>query len=220
MSDDPEGGWQTAWAVLALARAGAPPDELVPSVEWLLNVPTLRFTEDELQRDIKRTLGIDPALRGWPWMPGQASWVEPTAITMLALAGEPFAAQAGDRLKEAVRYLEDRRCDTGGWNVGNPIMLGAPLPPRVHPTAWTLLAFSAVAPQAILPQDVAALKDEMRRDGSTSGLALGLLVLSRLGQDDEESRRRLLASQGDDGSWGQNVYNTALALLSLRGVHP
>jgi len=119
------------------------------------------------------------------------------------------------RLEEASRYLQDRRCRGGGWNFGNPVMLGGDLPARAHPTAWALLALHYVAASAIRDEDIRALRAEMERDASPLALAWGLLTLNALGQDEPLAATRLRALQGDDGSWSGNPYHTAIALLAL-----
>lgn len=212
---DPESGWQTAWAVLALARAGADESALRRGKAWLLSAPLVRIEKAEDVRWAKDILGIDPTLRGWPWLPGQAAWVEPTALALLALA--PWADQKEVRLRldEGVHFLLDRRCTAGGWNVGNPVMFSRPLPPRAIPTAWALLALAQLAPHAIIGEDRATLQQEMRRDGSTSALAWGLLALRGLGQDDSAAADLLLARQAADGGWDASPYHTAIALMAL-----
>ena len=114
-------------------------------------------------------------------------------------------------------YLTDRRCAGGGWNFGNPVMLGAGLPPRAHPTAWALLALARLKPDAIRAEDMTALRAEMARDGGALALGLGLLALRTLGEDDGSSAARLALLQLPDGSWNGNPYHTAVALLAARG---
>ena len=215
---DPESGWPTAWAVLALARLAGVTDAAVSrGVAWLLSVKTLQVAGDGLQRQVREQFAIDATLRGWPWLPGEAAWVEPTALTLLALADAPPSATLQDRMAEAVRLLADRRCRGGGWNFGNPIMLGGQLPARAHPTAWALLALARVAPQVIRPEDVATLRAEVRRDGGALALAWGVLALRVLGQDAVEASAQLAAQQRPDGSWNGNPFHTAVALLAERG---
>jgi hypothetical protein len=214
---DPQSGWPTAWAALALA-AGAADDRaaVARGQAWLAGVRVLRITGDELQAEFRRRLAVDPNLNGWPWWPEEAGWIEPTALTLLALADSPALVPAG-RLAEAARYLADRRCQGGGWNFGNPVMLGGNLPPRAHPTAWALLALDRVAPELIRDEDWRTLTGEARHDGGSSALALALLTLRRRGQDDAELAGRLAARQGPDGGWDANPYHTALALLAQHG---
>lgn len=212
---DPESGWPTAWGVLALAQDEAAADAVGRGAAWLLAVKTLRLEGDGLQREVREKFAIDASLRGWPWLPGEASWVEPTSLAMLALTTSAAAtAAAQERLAEGARYLVDRRCHGGGWNFGNPVMLGGQLPPRAHPTAWALLALARTAPDAIRPEDLAALRAEMRRDGGALALAWGLLALRVLGQDDAEATNRLTTQQQADGSWNGNPFHTAVALLA------
>jgi hypothetical protein len=216
-ASDPESGWTTAWGVLALAQDEAAADAVRRGAVWLLAVKTLRLEGDGLQREVREKFAIDPNLRGWPWLPGEASWVEPTALAMLALTTPSVTSAAQERLDEGVRYLVDRRCHGGGWNLGNPVMLGGQLPPRAHPTAWALLALARVAPDVIRPEDLLALRAEMRRDGGALGLAWGLLALRVLGEDDADAANRLSAQQRADGSWNGNPFHTAVALLAERG---
>ncbi len=218
--EDPESHWCTAWAVLALARLDPHAPPVAQGVRWLLQTPVLRVPTGELIQEVQRILRIDPSLQGWPWRPGEASWVEPTALALLALHAASAADEGRGRIAEAIRYLIDRRCQGGGWNFGNPFMLGAYLPPRPHPTAWALLALQALAPEAIRPEDIQALRAEMDRDGGAMALALGLMALTAWGDDDPEARRRLSALQQPDGSWEGSPFVTALALLALGGGWP
>jgi hypothetical protein len=219
-ADDAESGWQTAWAVLALTRLGADEAIVRRGVAWLLGVQLVRIEKPEDVRWAKATLGIDPALRGWPWLPGQAGWVEPTALALLALSPWLAAPEVGSRLDEGVRYLRDRRCRGGGWNVGNPVMFSQALPPRAIPTAWVLLAMTRLASAAIRDEDATTLLKEMSADGSVSALAWGLLALAALGLDDLVVADRLLVRQTTDGGWDANPYHTAVALLALAGGLP
>lgn len=214
---DRESGWATAWAVWALTGSGFPPDAAARGVEWLLAVKTSEpGSDDDIQRT-KQTLGIDPTLRGWSWWPGEATWVEPTALTVLALASLPSTPAIQDRIAEAVRYLVDRRCREGGWNVGNPVMFSQALPPRAHPTALAVLALSRAAPEQLRPEDLSALRADMRSDGGALALASGLLALRERGEEDPSAAGRLAELQQADGSWNSNVYHTAFALMAERG---
>ncbi len=225
-ADDAESGWQTAWAVLALARCGGDEVAVRRGMAWLLAVQPARFEKAEDVRWMKAVLGINPHLLGWPWLPDQAGWVEPTALALLALAPRAAAPEVGPRLAEGVRYLQDRRCTGGGWNVGNPVMFSRPLPPRAVPTAWVLLALAAVAPEAIEEGDVRVLRREMLADGGVPALAWGLLALASLaafiapGQEDRMAADRLREEQAADGGWDASPYHTAVALLALTGGRP
>jgi hypothetical protein len=217
---DPESHWMTAWGILGLARLDPHAPEVARGVRWLIELLIIRIEAAELTAEVRRILQIDPALRGWPWRPGEASWVEPTALALLALHAASAVETHRDRITEAVGYLADRRCVGGGWNFGNPFMLGANLPPRPHPTAWALLALRILSPRAIRPEDVTALRAEMHRDGGAMALALGQLALAAMGIEDLEARERLRRAQGPDGSWEGSPYVTALSALALNGGWP
>jgi len=214
---DRESGWQTAWAVLALAGAAADSAVARRGAAWLLAVQP-PSAADTMLAEARVKLAIDGSLYGWPWLPDQAAWVEPTALALLALGALQDAGAPAARLDEAVRYLADRRCAGGGWNFGNPVMLGARLPPRPHPTAWALMALAKQRRDALRPEDIAALRAEMARDGGALALGLGLLALRTLGEDDDGTASRLLTLQAADGGWNGNSYHTAIAMMALRGA--
>jgi hypothetical protein len=211
--EDESSGWPTAWAVLALLKAGAAAEPVSRGVEWLLRVERAAAGVDSLEVT-RKVLEIDPTLRGWPWLPGEATWVEPTALAMMALVRAPRTAQISARLDESVRYLIDRRCRGGGWNVGNPVMFSQALPPRSCPTAWALLALANVARDAIRGEDLEVLRDDMHSDGGALALGWGLVALRTLGQDDAYAAARLDALQKPDGSWNGNSYHTAVAVMA------
>jgi len=211
---DDQSGWQTAWSVLALHKSGGDEDAVARAIGWLLAVDTLKLDEDAMQKT-DRVLGLDFSLRGWPWLPNQAAWIEPTAFALLALATAPATTELTRRVEEGVTYLVQRRCLGGGWSVGNPLMLGQALPARAHPTAWALLALARMAPGRILPEDLSALRSEMDSDSGAPALALGALALHASGKDTAGPLLRLQEIQQPDGSWDGNPFHTALAVLAL-----
>ena len=212
---DSESAWQTAWAVLALVRAGEGGYFVDRAVQWLLRATTLQLSEDTIQAS-KAILKIDLSLRGWPWLQGEASFVEPTALAILALESIPGLGDR-ERMREGLRYIQDRRCPGGGWNVGNPVMFHSAPPAEAYFTAVVLLAFSRLAPGNILSEDIKVLRSEMHREGGVLALAWGLLALRTLGQDDTSAESRLVSMATRRGGWADNPYRTAVALMALRG---
>ena len=212
---DLESSWQTAWAVLVLALTKEGRDASDRGVKWLLSVKTAQLSQHEIQ-DSKKILTIDLKLRGWPWLPGEASWIEPTALTMLSL-GSVNDRAATERLHEAYRYIQDRRCPGGGWNVGTPTMFNSVLPARAHSTSLVLLALFKVFPGGVHSEDISILRREMHCDGGILSLAWGLLALRTLGKDDALAEDRLSKLQGQNGGWGNDPYKTAVVLMALRG---
>ena len=82
----------------------------------------------------------DTTLQGWSWVEGTHSWVEPTAINLMALKVSGYAEHP--RCREAVRLLVDRMLASGGWNYGNTAVLGTPLRSHVQPTGLALAALA------------------------------------------------------------------------------
>ncbi len=79
-------------------------------------------------------------MKGWPWVEGTHSWIEPTAFSLLAL--KAVGQGAHPRAREAVRLLIDRILPEGGCNYGNTSVLGQMLRPHLEPTGVTLLALA------------------------------------------------------------------------------
>lgn len=215
---DSQSAWMTAWAVWALAKTSRAGPQASAGAQWLLQAPVLQISNLDDLAVGKKVAGIDFSLRGWPWQPDEASWVEPTSLAVLALA----ALESGytERLGEAGRYLINRRCPGGGWNVGNPIMFGSFLPARAQPTALSLMALSRLAPAAILDEDFATLQNDALQDDGALALGWGGLALAVYGRPSEVILTRLAGKQRANGSWEDNPYATAIAWLAYQGVSP
>jgi hypothetical protein len=72
-----------------------------------------------VQRFQARIVDQDESVHGWPWRPGNSSWVEPTSHALVVLKQSARVREFGDRIQEGEGYLLDRRCPDGGWNYGN-----------------------------------------------------------------------------------------------------
>ena len=214
-SNDQESGWQTAWALIALKSSSEYSRPIRDAESWLMDFGLDTLEENETDITIRRQFNIDTNLYGWPWQSGQASWIEPTAMTLLALRSSDNIPQDHERILEAVRYLDDRRCRGGGWNFGNPVMFNKDLPPRTHHTALCLLGLSQVAPERILDEDITTLNELLDDELRSLGIAMGILALKSLDQDSSILENKLISMQDPDGSWDRNTYFSAMALIAL-----
>jgi len=222
-AQDDSGNWLTAWAALALLLQPAEQaaQHARQGLDWLLAMGVVRVTDAATTTDIMGTLNINPLLAGWPWQPDEASFVEPTALTMLAFT----AAGEGDqpRLHEAIAYLRDRVCLGGGWNVGNPYMFRKPLPATPYSTAVALLAMKAAGADRedpLVSNGMAVLRQTLLSRVEASTLAWGCTALRVWHSDDESLRKRLVQMQDDRGGWDRSPYATASALIALQEAVP
>jgi hypothetical protein len=80
---------------------------------------------------------------GWPWFPGAASWVSPTATALIGLrqarrfSSEPEIAA---RIEQGRRFLLAHACQDGGWNHGGAKPLGQDAQSYPETTGLALLA--------------------------------------------------------------------------------
>jgi hypothetical protein len=130
--------WPTAYAVLLWAAYGRYEAQRARAVEWLLKLKGEAYAHDD-----GSPVGHDTTLVGWPWVAGTHSWLEPTAMAILALRREGHAAH--DRVAEGLKLMADRAVPTGGWNYGNSSVFGNTLRAQPAPTGLSLLALAGLA---------------------------------------------------------------------------
>lgn len=143
----PEAAWPTALALLAWLPDPARAENVARSAAWLLAHPGSHWPKRSEEQAV---IGHDTSLRGWTWIDGVHSWVEPTALAMLALGA--LAAPPAEALAEATRLLLDRQLPDGGWNYGNTRVFRNILLPVPESTGHALAALAGRA----APGDVAA----------------------------------------------------------------
>lgn len=109
---------------------------------WALSKGREPTVDDETNAQVQKLFQIDSTFLGFSWGPGEAGWVIPTSLAIVGLVVEdPASMRETVEIKNAKDYLRDRACPEGGWNVGNPYMLGKKLPPTPDATTFALLAW-------------------------------------------------------------------------------
>lgn len=135
----PSAAWPTPLAILAWLPEPAFHPHAKAAAAWLASHQGRRWPRS--MSDIG-VLGHDPSLRGWSWTIGAHSWVEPTALAMLALTAMGQAESIME-LAEATMMLLDRELPEGGWNYGNTRVFLNILPPLPECTGFALTALGA-----------------------------------------------------------------------------
>ncbi len=209
-----ETNWVTAIAAVALLRAGRTTAGEA-AVNALLSIPAYVYPPTW-----NSPYGYDTSLKAWPWAPGDFTWVEPTAMAMLALRQSSQAGHA--RVAQGRRVLLDRvgtDPSQGGWNYGEPRVLGVNLPSATVPTALAVLALRGM--DADLTAPIAFLQG--RREATSSLFSLGWAAnaIASVGVLDEAWRAALadVWTAGGSGSptraAARRGMGTALALLAV-----
>jgi len=159
--------------------------------------------------------GHDMSLTAWAWVEGTASWVEPTAIQLLALKASGHGEHK--RSREAVRLLQDRALPSGGWNYGNNLVLGKELRAHVQPTG---LALAALAGEQGAGAEVRQATDYLQRSLSAAvtlvSLSYALIGLAGHGARPQEADQWLATAC--TRSLRQGAPPHALALVALAAL--
>jgi hypothetical protein len=157
----------------------------------------------------------DSRLRAWSWTAGTFSWVEPTAVALLALKKVRAAgAAATTRVTEAEALLLDRVCDGGGWNYGNSQVFGQDLRPYVPTTALALLAMQDRRDHSVVTRSLAWLIAHAESERSAMALSLAAICLQVFGVPTDAVRARLLEQESRTGFLGSR-HLAAMAFYAL-----
>ncbi|MBV9183052.1 MAG: hypothetical protein JO356_17240 [Acidobacteria bacterium] len=157
----------------------------------------------------------------------------PTSFSILALNQAPCCTCAvpGEiraRLERGTQMLFDRACPNGGWNAGNSIVYGAPLPPHPNDTAVALLALGAQRQHALIRSSLRYLEEATLTLQAPSSLAWAVLALAAHNRPVdclERSLERLpgLAKVEDTGTLAAVClaldYRQSLSALGVRHAH-
>jgi hypothetical protein len=177
--DEPH--WTTALAVTLHCMRGVHDAAFHRGVDWLLNTSGVenRFLFRLAHFLRPGAVEMDPSFRAWPWRPGTASWVEPTAHTLVALKKVSLVLQPSglrERINAGERMILDRRCSDGGWNYGNRKVMGEDLPSYPETTALALLGLAGSRGVDLKPQLALAQKlwSESRSPLAKSWLTVAL----------------------------------------------
>lgn len=173
--DHPEVFWPTALAALALQGASEHKEAQRLAIRFLLDTSGAHFP-----RPADSPLSHDTAIPGWPWVDATHSWVEPTALALLALTVSGHGNHL--RARQATRLLLDRQLPGGGWNYGNTRVFGQELRPLPASTGVALQALAGRTENASVATSLSYLQSILPHTRTPFSLGWGLLGLSTWGR--------------------------------------
>ena len=167
----PDSHWPTALAVLAWQDSSHSQAAQGRAIRFLLET-----TGVHRPRRSDELAAHDTLLKGWPWVGGTHSWIEPTALGVIALKARGH--EQHDRVREAIRMILDRQLPHGGWNYGNTLVFGRELHPMPESTGAALTGLAGVVGQEKVARSIAYLQGEVDRLRTPISLGWGLLGLA------------------------------------------
>jgi hypothetical protein len=220
------GCWVTALACLALVTMpDTSKDAVIRGTKWLCDTwpaegSLLWRLRQRWQEKSATVVHQDHSLRGWGWTPNTASWVEPTAYTLIMFQNVPEELRppkAAKRIQLGEKMLYDRACPDGGWNAGNPLVYGVPGVARVGPTAWALLALRDHKDHSANLKGLEWLDQSSQNLRSPGSLALAHLCLKVYGRAREPIEPKLEDFYSCN-QFLQSIPATAWASLALNAL--
>jgi hypothetical protein len=169
--DHPEIYWPTSLAVFAWDRSPEYQKNQALATHFLMTSSGTYY-----QRKAGSPSAHDPSIKGWSWIAGTHSWVEPTGLAMMALKISGYGRHA--RVKEATRLLLDRQLPHGGWNYGNTLLFGQELRPMPLSTGIGLSALKDETPRETIQRSITYLQSQVINLHTPRSLGWSLLGLA------------------------------------------
>jgi hypothetical protein len=211
-SDHLDAFWPTSLAILALLCVPGYSQYQARAIQFLLET-----TGRHWKKSVSDPMAHNPALKGWPWIAETHSWVEPTALSMIALRAAGYAGHP--RIEEATRMLMDRQLPHGGWNCGNTIVFGQELRPAPESTGTALHALAGLIPREKVQFSLDYLSKEVTRLHTPISLGWSLLALNSWGVSPPNAPSLIAGCLERQERYGP-YDTTSLSLLVLPLVSP
>ncbi|MGA7105492.1 MAG: hypothetical protein WBX49_09135 [Candidatus Deferrimicrobiaceae bacterium] len=205
-SEHPEAFWPTPLAVLAWEGSPAHREAQSRAIAFLKKTTGRHFVKDP-EAPVKH----DTSVKGWPWITGSHSMVEPTALSLIAL--QTAGQGENGRTREAIRMLMDRQLTAGGWNYGNTSVYGQELYPQPENTGLALDALAGRVLRNDVARSLGYLEDRLTHVRAPLSLGWGLLGLGAWEARPGNARRWLRESFELQRKYGP--YDTTLLSLLL-----
>ena len=166
--------WVTAMPAL-LPREALGGSHHASAIEWLMQQTgqETSFAYRIRNELLGNSAGLPEPRTGWPFFPGAAAWVTPTAMSILALEKARRRQNVNgiqQRIEIGHQFLLDRICKDGGWNYGRSNVLGVDAPSYPETTGQALLALDA-AETPRLRKALDAAQEQARSCQSSEGLS-------------------------------------------------
>lgn len=208
-------GWTTTHAMLLWQRHEGFEAPLRKARAWLIRAkgwsPSVSLSD-------RQVTAHDMSLVGWPWTTGTSSWLEPTAMAVLALCDSGLRDHP--RVADGVRLIQDRALPDGGWNYGNTAVFGKALRPQPGPTGIALCALAATGQNAdaSVAAAVAYLHRALAATRSAISVGWGVLGLTAVGARPPAADSWLEAALASSAGWPDSTLGTSLLLLAGGGT--
>jgi len=205
----PKPRWTTPLAILLWSAIEEGSMSRDKAVKWLL---TQRGTTWEPTG--QSPYGHDTRIIGWPWVDETHSWLEPTAMAVLALRRCGLSDHT--RVRDGQRLIRDRAIRSGGWNYGNSAVFDADLRPQPAPTGMALLALSGVEDfdSPLIEQGCAYLESILPTTRAPQSLCFGTLALAAWNRRPAPADDWLMAAQPGAARRSNSIAELAYLLLA------
>ena len=205
----PASYWPTSLAILAWRDSESCREAQQRAIRFLLETTGFHFPRTS---DVPSA--HDTLLKGWPWIGDTHSWVEPTAIGIMALKTTGHGHH--DRVKEAVRMVLDRQLPHGGWNYGNTHVFGKELHPMPESTGAALVGLASLVERDVVLSSLTYLHNEVTRLRTPISLGWGLLGLAAWNQSPSNAVVLVERCLANEERYGE--YETSALCLLLLGA--
>ncbi|MGB0909880.1 MAG: hypothetical protein ACPGYT_05915 [Nitrospirales bacterium] len=195
--DQPKAIWPTPLSIFAWQGSLPHQEYQQHAIQFLLQHSGLHMKKT----DGNAVVGHDTSIPGWPWIMDTHSWVQPTALSMIALSMNGHGTH--QRVKEGERMLLNRQLPQGGWNYGNTTILGQELQPFPESTGIALHALAGRVTQSTVDRSLNYLQKELPKLRTPISLCWGLLGLQAWNMAPPEAQNWLMACLMNEPRYGE-----------------